>query len=74
MKVKHLKGFTRRQIDVLHLLAEQHTYDQMARILGISKNTLHTHVVNIMRKTDIWKQVQLIKYAQEQGYGRRAAS
>lgn len=68
--IRDSNGFTRRQIDVLNLLAEQYTYDQMAERLGVSKNTLQVHVIAIMKITGIWKQILLVKYAQEHGYGK----
>jgi len=70
MKYK-VKAFSRRQTEVLHLLAEQYTYDQMSSILNLSKNTIHTHVSKIMDKTGIRKQILLIKYAQRHGYGKK---
>ena len=44
---------TRREIDVLHLLARDCTYAQAAARLGVSPHTVVTHVKNAYRKLDV---------------------
>ena len=69
--VKYTNLFSPREEEVLDLLAEQYTYDQMAVKLNIRMSTLRTHIYHIMQKTGIWKQILLVTYAQEHGYGRK---
>jgi DNA-binding CsgD family transcriptional regulator len=62
---------TRREQQVLELLAEYHTYEDISTILHVSIRTVHEHVLSLMIKTGIHRQALLIKYAIEQGYGRK---
>ena len=48
-----LPGVTRREQDVLRLLAEGLTNRQIAARLVISEHTVHRHVTNILRKLDL---------------------
>lgn len=44
---------TTREIDVLQLLAAGHTYTQVSERLGVSANTVASHVKNIYRKLEV---------------------
>ena len=44
---------TRRQKDLLRLLAAGHTNAQIARRLGISEGTVRTHLENIYEKLEV---------------------
>ena len=46
-----LDELTRREKEVLRLLARGYTYREMAERLFISVKTVETHVSNILRKT-----------------------
>ena len=48
-----LPGVTRREREVLGLLAEGLTNRQIAERLVISEHTVHRHVTNILRKLDL---------------------
>lgn len=56
-----------REKEILQLIAEGHTYDQIASILCISKKTVETHRANIMDKLNIHDKVGLVKYAIRKG-------
>ncbi len=56
-----------REREVLQLIAEGHTYDEIASILCISKKTVETHRANIMEKLNIHDKVGLVKYAIRKG-------
>ena len=45
-------GLSRREVDVLRLLAGGETNAQIARRLGLSTNTIERHVANLYRKID----------------------
>ncbi len=63
-KVGELTG---REREILQLIAEGFTTKDMARQLDLSVNTVHVHRNNIMRKLDIHKQAELIRYALKEG-------
>ncbi|HXV09272.1 MAG TPA: helix-turn-helix transcriptional regulator [Burkholderiales bacterium] len=44
---------TTREIDVLQLLACGHTYTQVSERLGVSADTVASHVKNIYRKLEV---------------------
>lgn len=44
---------TSRETDVLQLLAAGHTYTQVSERLGVSANTVASHVKNIYRKLEV---------------------
>lgn len=57
---------TARETDVLQLLAEGCTYTQVSDRLGVSANTVASHVKNIYRKLEVhsgraavWRAVEL---------------
>ncbi len=56
-------GLTRREQEVLKLLAEGHKTGAVAESLGISRKTADTHRYNVMRKLEAETTAQLIKIA-----------
>ena len=44
---------TSRETDVLQLLAAGHTYTQVSLRLGVSENTVASHVKNVYRKLEV---------------------
>jgi NarL family two-component system response regulator LiaR len=54
---------TRRECDVLTLLAEGKTNDKVAGELGISAETVQTHVRNAMGKLDADNRTQAVATA-----------
>ena len=58
---------TDREREVLQLIAEGHTNQQIADTLFISIKTVEAHRSNIMRKLDIHDITELVKYAIKKG-------
>ena len=59
-----------REQEVIKLIGEGLTNEQIARRLGISVSTAKHHRLNIMAKLDIHSTPQLIHYAIEKGFTR----
>lgn len=47
------KSLTRREIDVLRLIARDHTYAEAARRLGLSAHTVASHIKKAYRKLGV---------------------
>ena len=62
-----LKLLTRRELDVLRLLAAGQSNKQMATELGISRRTVESHRGSLMKKLDIRTVAGLTRLALEQG-------
>ena len=62
---------TVREKDILHLIAEYHSYEDICRELGMTLRTLQNQVYRLMVKIGIHRKEQLMKYAIEHGYGKR---
>ena len=60
-------GVTRREQDVLALLAEGLTNRQIADRLVLSEHTVHRHVTNILRKLDLPSRAAAAAYAVRSG-------
>ncbi|MFW6126375.1 MAG: response regulator transcription factor [Chloroflexota bacterium] len=56
-----------REKDVLKLLAEDHTTQQIADMLVISPKTVEGHKTRLMAKLDLHSRVDLVKYALRKG-------
>jgi DNA-binding NarL/FixJ family response regulator len=59
---------TPREKEVLELIVQEFTSKEIADKLHISKQTVDTHRLNIMQKTDCKTLVGLMKYAIQSGY------
>lgn len=57
---------TEREIEILKLIANEHSNAEIADILFISERTVETHRKNMLRKTNNKSIVGLLKYAMEQ--------
>lgn len=60
-------GLTAREREVLRLIAEGHTTQQVAEILAISPHTATRHRANLMQKLDAHNQVELVRAAVARG-------
>ena len=58
---------TAREREVLKLIAEGHTNQEIAVLLCLSRKTVETHRGNIMDKLDLHKVTDLVKYAIREG-------
>jgi len=58
---------TERERDVLKLLAEGHTAQEIADMLVITIKTVEGHKTNLMAKLDLHNRVELVKYALRKG-------
>jgi DNA-binding NarL/FixJ family response regulator len=59
---------SRREQDVLDLLARGFTYAETARHLGISVTTVHTHVNGIYSKLDVHNKAEAVYEARQNGW------
>ena len=62
-----LERLTPRQREVLQLIAEGHTTKEIAHLLNISKNTVETHRIQLMRTLDIHDIAGLVRFAIRMG-------
>ena len=58
---------TDRERDVLKLVAEGYTTQQIADMLVVSPKTVEGHRTNLMAKLDIHNRIELVKYALRKG-------
>ena len=56
-------ALTRRELEVLRLLARGYTYREIGKQLGIAVKTVETHASNILRKTQQSNRHQLTRWA-----------
>ena len=54
---------TKRELEVVQLVAEGHTNRQMAHLLNISPKTVETHRASINRKLNLSAPADLVRYA-----------
>ncbi len=58
---------TERERDVLKLLAEGYSAQEIANLLVITPKTVEGHKTNLMAKLDIHNRIELVKYALRKG-------
>lgn len=58
-------ALTRRETEVLRLLARGNTNRQIAGLLGLSPRTVESHRANLMGKLGLESRVELVDYAEE---------
>ncbi len=58
-------ALTRRELDVLRLLAKGNTNRQIAALLELSMRTVENHRANLMGKLGLASRVELVNYAEE---------
>jgi len=61
------KLLTGREREILKLLAEGRTTQEIADMLAISPKTVEGHKTNLMAKLDLHNRVDLVKYALRKG-------
>jgi DNA-binding NarL/FixJ family response regulator len=58
---------TPREIEILKLVAEGHTSQEIAELLSISQKTVHRHRASILEKLELRDRVDLTRYAIRRG-------
>ncbi len=65
---KYYDGLTNREREILKLIAEGHTNQEIAELLVLSTTTVQTHRAHIMTKLGLHSRTELIKYALQRGF------
>jgi DNA-binding NarL/FixJ family response regulator len=58
---------TRRELEILRLVAEGHSNAQLARLLWVTEQTVKFHLSNIYRKLDVANRTEASRWAQRHG-------
>lgn len=58
---------TRRELEILQLVAEGHSNSQLARMLWVTEQTVKFHLSNIYRKLDVANRTEASRWAQLHG-------
>lgn len=61
-------ALTAREREILKLIAEGHTNQEIAEMLVLSLSTVQTHRANMMSKLGLHRPVELFKYAVQRGF------
>jgi DNA-binding NarL/FixJ family response regulator len=61
------EGLTRRELEILRLVAEGHSNAQLARMLWVTEQTVKFHLSNIYRKLDVANRTEASRWAQVNG-------
>jgi DNA-binding NarL/FixJ family response regulator len=69
-------GLTRRELEILRLVADGHSNAQLARMLWVTEQTVKFHLSNIYRKLDVANRTEASRWAQLHGLleGRSAGA
>lgn len=59
---------TNRECEILALLCEGHTAEQIGRLLYLEKHTVDWHIDHIYKKLDVHSNVQAYRRAMEWGF------
>jgi LuxR family maltose regulon positive regulatory protein len=62
-----VQPLSQRELEVLELIAEGNTNQEIARILVLAESTIKVHTRNIYRKLDVSKRTQALKRARNLG-------
>jgi DNA-binding NarL/FixJ family response regulator len=60
-------GLTKRELQILRLVAEGHSNAQLARTLWVTEQTIKFHLSNIYRKLDVANRTEASRWAQLHG-------
>jgi DNA-binding NarL/FixJ family response regulator len=61
------RGLTRRELEILRLVAEGYSNAQLAKMLWVTEQTVKFHLSNIYRKLDVSNRTEASRWAQVQG-------
>ena len=67
-------GLTRRELEILQLVAEGRSNAQLAKMLWVTEQTVKFHLSNIYRKLDVANRTEASRWAQVQGLLPAAAA
>ena len=62
-----LKTLTRREFEILQLVAEGHTNGVMASMLWVTEQTIKFHLSNVYRKLNVSNRTEASRWAQVNG-------
>ena len=65
---ENYEGLTNREREILKLIAEGNTNQEIADLLVLSLSTVQTHRAHIMSKLGLRRPVELVKYALRRGF------
>jgi DNA-binding NarL/FixJ family response regulator len=60
-------GLTRRELEILQLVAEGHSNAELARMLWVTEQTVKFHLSNVYRKLDVSNRTEASRWAQLRG-------
>jgi DNA-binding NarL/FixJ family response regulator len=66
-KMDDSPGLTRRELEILRLVADGHSNAQLARMLWVTEQTVKFHLSNIYRKLDVANRTEASRWAQRNG-------
>lgn len=72
-KLPPFESLTVREREILKLIAEGKSRKEIAELLFISANTVGNHRANIMKKLNIKKSADLVRYAVQRGYTSKSS-
>ena len=61
------RGLTKRELEILRLLAEGYSNSQLAKMLWVTEQTVKFHLSNIYRKLDVANRTEASRWAQIHG-------
>jgi DNA-binding NarL/FixJ family response regulator len=67
VRVERPGGLTRRELEILKLVADGHSNAQLARMLWVTEQTVKFHLSNIYRKLDVANRTEASRWAQRNG-------
>src|SRR6187549_3485906 len=56
-------GLSKRELEILNLLAQGHSNQEIAEILFVSLSTVKTHLQNLFEKLDVKRRIQAVEKA-----------
>jgi DNA-binding NarL/FixJ family response regulator len=60
-------ALTKRELEILQLVAEGHSNGELARLLWVTEQTIKFHLSNIYRKLDVSNRTEASRWAQRSG-------
>jgi DNA-binding NarL/FixJ family response regulator len=67
VRIERPGGLTRREVEILKLVAEGHSNAQLARMLWVTEQTVKFHLSNIYRKLRVSNRTEASRWAQRNG-------